>query len=997
MNDEWKKQYDVFISYAHADADGAAGAGMVKQIKEEIEAALRPVSPHPFAFLDSEALKWGMDWNSRITECIANCRVFVYLLSPNYLKSEYCRRERLIWAQKEIGRGRLNRTTRPVYYIDLPQTDDPARNRDRDEYLICQTNSKPFFGSLEQVKTILISDRIEEIRRIAGEIREQIEEEEQGEESVCTIRPGFNRFFVGRLEELANLNALICEKRKIPVISGGPGMGKTELAVAYAYAYAESFPQGRFMIPMQGVSTWTDALDKMVAQIKFCMHGETLGAWGFPEDLDKRAPEERRKIVLDWLRRRAQKGQLLLLLDNLEDMDLLSDARLRELTDQEGLPDDLRIIATTRLNKIALPGNSIPVRFETLPLKETDALELFCRIGKDRFPFARWPMCGGRPVLDDVPPELRPGEKIVEAIPEEYAALKEIVSLLKGHAWSLEIVAGFMAENFEHYSFREELADLRSDPLVNLTGTTYRGSGVQSPETLLRPTLEKLRAFDRIAEDFGQHILRLAAAASFFPPELVPEYALEGIWKQAFVDDRITCDGGRKKASAWALALEQLRNYRIVNGEGDLLKMHRLTREILQNGLSPEEKTALIGSMRRFLDDFQAETPHMTEEQILPWAGWAAECLEKIESLRKDADFLKRCLAVVYTCRENNLYAEARSLLERVSLYANAVEDDALTASILFASANLHSDLNQNDLAEKEYFEALAIRRGLAEKNPKKFNAALALTLNDLANLHNNLKKNEQAEKEYREALSIRRELAGSDPGKSSGDVAMTLNNLAALHNKLKRYDEAEKEFHEALAIRRELARANPEKFNPFVAMTLNNLATLYMKLAQYAKAEENFSEALRLYRQFAQNNPGKFNFSVATLLYNLGLLHRDLKQYPEAKENFSEALGLYKELARNNPEKFDLYVARTLNDLANLYNGEDPSEPIQVLMNCRMIRPSNHPISVLGDIVDHTRLFLCQKAAELREEAVEIANRYPENPICRIILENLCPDDPKK
>ena len=61
MNDEWKKQYDVFISYAHADADGAAGAGMVKQIKEEIEAALRPVSPHPFAFLDSEALKWAYE------------------------------------------------------------------------------------------------------------------------------------------------------------------------------------------------------------------------------------------------------------------------------------------------------------------------------------------------------------------------------------------------------------------------------------------------------------------------------------------------------------------------------------------------------------------------------------------------------------------------------------------------------------------------------------------------------------------------------------------------------------------------------------------------------------------------------------------------------------------------------------------------------------------------------------------------------------------------
>ncbi len=214
--------------------------------------------------------------------------MFVYLLSPNYLRSEYCRRERLIWAQQEIGRGRLNQTTRPVYYINLEKTDDPVRVREMDEHKIGQINSQPFFDSVEQVKEAIVSNRIEQIRKIAESIKEQITESRQSEESVCTIRPGFNRFFVGRLKELAELNALICEKRKIPVVSGGPGVGKTELAVAYAYAYAEKFPQGRFLIPMRGIANWTDALDKMVAQIKVCMHGETLEDWGFPEDFDKR-------------------------------------------------------------------------------------------------------------------------------------------------------------------------------------------------------------------------------------------------------------------------------------------------------------------------------------------------------------------------------------------------------------------------------------------------------------------------------------------------------------------------------------------------------------------------------------------------------------------------------------------------------------------------------------------------------------------------------------
>ncbi|MBQ7207941.1 MAG: tetratricopeptide repeat protein [Lentisphaeria bacterium] len=350
-------------------------------------------------------------------------------------------------------------------------------------------------------------------------------------------------------------------------------------------------------------------------------------------------------------------------------------------------------------------------------------------------------MCNGRPVLDDVPPGSRPGEKIVEDTPEEYAALKEIVGLLKGHAWSLEIVAGFMAENFEHYSFREELADLKENPLANLPGTTYRGGGVQSPETLLRPTLQKLRELDRFAEDFGQHVLRLAAAASFFPPERVPEYALEGIWKQEFGDGRITCDGGWKKAFACSLALEQLRNYRIVNGKGGLLKMHRLTREVLQNGLSPEEKSALVRSMQRFLDDFQAETPHMTAEQVLPWAGWATECLEKNESLRKDAVFLKTL---------NNL-------------------------------ANLHSDLYQYAKAEEEYSLALNLYKKLAKNNHDKFDPDVAMTLNNLAILHKNLNQYAKAEGEYSEALDIRRRLAQNNPDKFNPCVANTLNNLANL------------------------------------------------------------------------------------------------------------------------------------------------------------------------------------------------------------------------
>ena len=927
MSDEWLKQYDVFISYAHADAAGPAGAEMVRQIKAEIEAALQPVSAHPFAFLDSEALKWGMDWNSRITECISKCRVFVYLLSPNYLRSEYCQRERLIWAQLEIGKGCLNRTTRPIYYIDLQQT-GTVQKQEIEEHQICQTNAKPFFASVEQVKDALVANRIEQIREIAASIGKQVAESRQSEESVCTIRPGFNRFFVGRLKELAELNALICENRKIPVVSGGPGMGKTELAVAYAYAYAEKFPQGRFMIPMQGVSTWTEAMDKMVSQIKVCMHGESLEDWGFPEDFDKREPDERRRIAFTWLWRRAEKGQLLLLLDNLEDMDLLSDSQLRELTDQAGLPDALRIIATTRLNQVALPGGSIPVRFETVPLKESDALELFCRIGENRFPFARWPMCGGKLALDDVPRDQWPDPKVIEDTPKEYAALKEIIRMLNGHAWSLEIVAGFMAENFEHYSFQGELEDLQKNPMENLTGSTYRGSGVQSPEALLEPTLKKLREFDRLAEDFGKHILWLAAAASFFPPEQVPRDALEGIWKQQFGDDRIVYDGGRKKAFACLLALEQLRKYRILNGEGGLFKMHRLTRDVRQNSLSAEEKAAIADVMRKYLDDFRAKTPHMTTEQILPWLGWAQECLEKIEPLRNNTDFLWSCINLIDNCRENNLYGAALPLLEIIRQYAESTRNEDLNAGVLFTAAGIHSDLNQFEQAENEYLAALAFYRQQAEQYPDHYNSSLADTLNSLAILHMNFNRYEQAENEYQEALTIRRQLAEKDSDKiKPDDVAMTLNNLAILHHDLNQFEQAKNELQEALAIRRLLAKQYPDYYNPVLADTLNSLANLHSDLNQNEQAENEYRETLTLYRQMAEQYPDKFNTDVALVLHNLAYLHHDLNQFEQAENEYLESLTLYRQMAEQFPDKFNPIVATLLNNLANLHSDLNQNE----------------------------------------------------------------------
>ena len=91
------------------------------------------------------------------------------------------------------------------------------------------------------------------------------------------------------------------------------------------------------------------------------------------------------------------------------------------------------------------------------------------------------------------------------------------------------------------------------------------------------------------------------------------------------------------------------------------------------------------------------------------------------------------------------------------------------------------------------------------------------MTLNNLAILHDNLSRYSEAEKEYQEALKIRRELAETNRDAYIGDVAKTLKNIAILHKNLTRYEEAKKSAEEALGIYKELADKYPQIWTKYV------------------------------------------------------------------------------------------------------------------------------------------------------------------------------------
>ena len=273
----------------------------------------------------------------------------------------------------------------------------------------------------------------------------------------------------------------------------------------------------------------------------------------------------------------------------------------------------------------------------------------------------------------------------------------------------------------------------------------------------------------------------------------------------------------------------------------------------------------------------------------------------------------------LYHLVEDYYVQSLKELRERATANPDAfLPDVAMTLNNL---ANLHSDLNRFEMAEKEFKEALEIYRELAKANPDAFLPDVATTLNNLAALHSDLNRFEMAEEEYKEALVIRRKLAEANPDAFLPDVATTLNNLAILHWNLNRFEMAEKEYKEALVIYRKLAEANPDAFLPNVATTLNNLANLHSNLNQFEMAEKEYKEALEIYRKLTEANPDAFLLYVAGTLNNLAALHSDLNRFEMAEEEYKEALGIYRKLANANPDAFLPYVATTLNNLAALHN----------------------------------------------------------------------------
>src|ERR1700752_3856335 len=116
-------EYDVFISYSRADNKD----GWVSGLRDAIDADFRAFSSTselPSAkkfeiFFDTSEIHNRQDWKLRLRQGLVTSRMLVVCLSPNYLRSPYCR-----WEWEEFARVQARRlgggdSTTGVYFEEL--------------------------------------------------------------------------------------------------------------------------------------------------------------------------------------------------------------------------------------------------------------------------------------------------------------------------------------------------------------------------------------------------------------------------------------------------------------------------------------------------------------------------------------------------------------------------------------------------------------------------------------------------------------------------------------------------------------------------------------------------------------------------------------------------------------------------------------------------------------------------------------------------------------
>ncbi|HEY7417885.1 MAG TPA: FxSxx-COOH system tetratricopeptide repeat protein, partial [Ktedonobacteraceae bacterium] len=760
-----------------------------------------------------------------------------------------------------------------------------------------------------------------------------------------------NLFFTGREQMLTSLHTALQARQTvastyIQAISGLGGIGKTQSALEYAYRFRDQY---------QAV-LWARAETSDVLLADMVSLAEVL-------DLPEKGDQGQQQVVKAVKRWLSQHTDWLLILDNVEDINLISDFLSFEVNGH--------VLLTIRTQAVG----TLAQRIDLEPMEEEEGTLFLLRRAKLLAPDA-------------------PLEEIDEAQCRE---ARKVYQLMGGLPLALDQAGAYIESS--QCSLSDYLRFLQSSQLRLLA---ERDECTDHPLSVSRTFA---LTFERLEREHPSAAAFLTVCA-YLAPEAIPEtFFLEGAAYLGPTLETLAVDPLQFNSAVRALLSYSLLQR---DARARTVTVHRLVQAVLKGRLpETEQRTWTARVLHAMAQLFPSEDTHIdywqTCERLLPHALVCITLGEQWEADKEQRIMIMSHVAMYLLKRAQ--YLETDSLLQRALLLGEQVlgSENPQYAAILHRLAESHREQGKFEQAEPLFQRALRIREqtlgtehplvaesltrlGILYRRQGKFEQAeplflralqiyeqalgsehpqLAFPLYGLGNLYQEQGKFEQAELSYLRSLHIREQALGSE----HPQLAFPLYSLGNLYQEQGKFEQAESLLQQALHIREQALGSE----HPQLAFPLYGLGSLYQKQGKFEQAELLYLRSLLIREQAL----GSEHPQLAYSFYSLGNLYQEQGKFEQAESSLQRALLIWEQaLGSEHP-----LLAHPLLRLANLHREQEQYEQARSLYQRALVLLQQHPGSQHPDIAkvlhDFARFYQVQQqmteALSLYQQALAI------------------------
>ncbi|KAL2832185.1 hypothetical protein BDW59DRAFT_181471 [Aspergillus cavernicola] len=679
--------------------------------------------------------------------------------------------------------------------------------------------------------------------------------------------------FIGRED---NLNCLwdylqpaSSPTRRIAVLYGLGGIGKTQLAIYFARKHKSDFT----------AIFWLSSKDRsaLVLSLSSCL------PWilGQPVNINATKEEEAEKRasqVLQWLARPGNTGWLIIF-DNIDQYSPLQNDNIHGYDICEFFPkaDHGSIMITSRLQRLTELGKSFPVQ----KLMERDTIQLLLQ-------------SSGFSAQD-----------ITQADAKQ--DLTNLANQLDGLPLAIVIAGAFMREtgtSIKEYLqfYKNTWSDLQSQSeptrhyqqgnILETWMITYHE--IQKHDPTAAMLLLLLACFDN--QDIWYELIKCGLNGSYTPH-----------WFNMAVSNKLVFKSKIKTLIGFSLVemKQQEGSYtihpvvqdwcsHIAASENHIIQLYELALVSVGYMVPSNADRDYARLQQRLLSHanylIQSEKYNWPDDRTDIWGA-----LQGLGNLYSDQSMLKEA---------EELYHQA------LAGYEKALGPDHMsTLNTIHYLGGLY--FNQGKLKESEemYHQALAGK----EKALGPDHTSTLDTVNNLGNVYSDQGKLKEAEVMYHQAL------AGYEKARGSGYTSYpptlnTINNLGRLYKNQGKLKESEEMYHQALALKEKaLGPDHTSTLN-----TIHNLGNVYSDQGKLKEAEEMYHQALAGYKKVV----GPDHMSTLETVNNLGNLYRSQGKLKEAEGMYQQALAGYKKVVGPDNETYPPAL-NTVNNLGLLYKDQ--------------------------------------------------------------------------